>query len=366
MKYKSGSYFVVLIIISLLIPSTIISLNLSSSASQLNKKDYQILALTPPISIQNDHDFITYDFPGTGDPEDPYLIENLHISDPITKYGIYIGNTTKSFVIRNCYIRVDGYGIYLNSVENGSASIVHNNCQGHTYQGIALFDSNQCIVQNNTCSNNYNNGIYLSNSSNCSVKFNACNNNFRSGVLLHSSSNNIIHTNTFIENRLHGLQLSLQSQNNLIHHCTFIDNNQNGDSQALDNSYNNKWYDPFTNEGNFWSDLGNRKQYPIEGLSQSFDIYPLNLKFRFTNPVAYYLLVILLPIAVVVTAVLAFILGKKIFPVLRKILRSFIHRRRAKRKQLDPQAIYQPLMDREEYLKRSNENYIKRKAEQKK
>ncbi|MHA1205511.1 MAG: hypothetical protein ACTSSL_11350 [Candidatus Heimdallarchaeaceae archaeon] len=75
----------------------------------LNKENiktrFPSLALTAhdPIIIASDSDFSI--FPGTGTPEDLYIIEGFNITT-ISDYGINIRYTTKYFIIHNCYVDV--------------------------------------------------------------------------------------------------------------------------------------------------------------------------------------------------------------------------------------------------------------------
>ena len=56
----------------------------------------------PPIEITSDEDFALQGWPGSGTPEDPYLIQGLAINS--TETCISIKNTRVSFVIRDCFL----------------------------------------------------------------------------------------------------------------------------------------------------------------------------------------------------------------------------------------------------------------------
>jgi len=81
-------------------------------------------SLTPhdPIYITSDSGFAV--FPGSGTEEDPYLIDGYNITT--TSTGISITDTTKHFVIRNCYVETNYIGIYITDVADGTATVANN------------------------------------------------------------------------------------------------------------------------------------------------------------------------------------------------------------------------------------------------
>lgn len=95
---------------------------------------------------------------GNGNPENPYIIENFSIKT-FKRYGIYIANSQKNFIIRNCVIIPDGYGIFLSNIKmNEGVSVIENNelkVRGYGENGIRILDSNGIIIQNNTISEYY-------------------------------------------------------------------------------------------------------------------------------------------------------------------------------------------------------------------
>ena len=78
-----------------------------------------------------------------------------------------------------------------------------------------------------------------------------------------------------MENGDYGIFIAETSDNNIIHHNTFIDNKIGDASQAYDDGFNNTWYDVTTNEGNWWSDWFGTPEYSIDGSATSTDPYPL-------------------------------------------------------------------------------------------
>ncbi len=124
-----------------------------------------------PIRINGDEDFASQaadeGWPGDGSEEDPYIIEGYEIDGSGHGYGIYIGNTTVHFVVRNCYLHnVSGghrvspgapygsyrpnFGISLFNVQNGR--LVDNELLGP--RDIYLYNSTDNTISSNKASAN--------------------------------------------------------------------------------------------------------------------------------------------------------------------------------------------------------------------
>ncbi len=290
-----------------------------------------ILTLTPhePIEILNDDNFTDYGFPGSGTSIAPYIIENYEIITTKER-GISINDTTKYFIIRNCYVDAADYGIYLDHVTVGTASIEENICINNVQYGIYLFYcdettlfKNNCTnslyaiylsysddstLKNNTCSGN-NQGIHLGFSKNATIMYNSLLNNNHKGIYLAGSDDctvvsntcsnndigisiNVVHYgdprfdvpsddcilsyNLLTENDNYGVDVIKKCKNSIIHHNSFIDNNLEGTSQAFDNGTNSIWYEAETEEGNHWNEWDSKDPYTIDGTANSTDPYPLN------------------------------------------------------------------------------------------
>ena len=180
-----------------------------------------------PILIWNDEDFLTYDFKGDGTIENPFLIQNYKI-EHWTGSGIHITNTTKYFIIRNCYIDVVGYGIYIENTATGTVRIEDNisvnsgtgiyvfdapqttvtgnkaNNNIHEY-GIFIHSSPDSLVSDNICSDNNKHGIYILDSHSTTVSDNICNNNLETGILLSNSGISYLTGNSLTSNALSGI-----------------------------------------------------------------------------------------------------------------------------------------------------------------
>jgi len=110
-----------------------------------------------PLYIENDID-LAGNSTGSGTEGDPYVIENLSIvtTDII---GIYISFTTKNFVIRDCFIDADLYGIYIYNAAAGTVEI-DNNTLYNNEGGISVIATDSVNVTNNYCDGN-DKGIFI-------------------------------------------------------------------------------------------------------------------------------------------------------------------------------------------------------------
>lgn len=109
------------------------------------------------ILIEKDEDFLEYDFPGTGNPQDPFRLENLQLGTykNLLK-GLYklieIRNTNVHIVIQNCIFIGSQNGIFIIDVNEGSITIKNNTFIGKEFQvGDMVFSgSNSLSVINST------------------------------------------------------------------------------------------------------------------------------------------------------------------------------------------------------------------------
>ncbi len=189
-----------------LIVTAVLILNLGQGITkgiqtiEKSEKDLSLSSLIPHdfITIISDSGFLAY--LGSGTVEDPYVIEGFNITT--THYtGIYISDTTKYFIVRNCYIDAKDYGIEIRNIADGTATVINNTCSNTNYRGITLWGSISSTVANNTCNNNNNHGIYLFHSDSSTVTNNTCSNNNEYGIFLDYSSSSTVANNTCSNNK---------------------------------------------------------------------------------------------------------------------------------------------------------------------
>ncbi len=176
-----------------------------------------------PIEVFSDSGLAAAAVSGMGTKSDPYLLQGWEI---ITNsvHGIYIHDTTKYFIIRNCYIntgRTGSYGIYIRDAAFGTATIVNNTCYNN-YNGIFICDSANLTIMHNNCQNNTS-GIKILKSTNSTITHNTCYNNYQS-ILVWESVNSIITNNTCQNATDIGIKLFL-SWNSIIYRNNCSKNN---------------------------------------------------------------------------------------------------------------------------------------------
>ncbi|MCG3255406.1 MAG: right-handed parallel beta-helix repeat-containing protein [Candidatus Heimdallarchaeota archaeon] len=180
----------------------------------------QALVDRGPIVIEYDANFTDLGSPGTGDPGDPFRIENYNITVTSDYPILFSGNNSKHFVIQNCFLKTDtNYGIYLGKyylMGNGTVNILNNVIISETNNGIALAggssaiitgntietgmngikitDSEFCVVSYNTISGGYV-GIYTDRAPKSTITKNICTNNDYGIAVIESSETSVTHNN---------------------------------------------------------------------------------------------------------------------------------------------------------------------------
>jgi len=119
------------------------------------------------IIILNDQDFTNYRFPGSGEMNDPYIIEGLYINSSLD--AIRIEGTTKYFVIRNCKLEAEREGIYIIFVAQKTVKIENNIFVSN---GVLISDSHYVELQDNLFTERAESGIRLSNTNHAIVRNN--------------------------------------------------------------------------------------------------------------------------------------------------------------------------------------------------
>lgn len=280
----------------------------------------EILPRNQPIAVMNDTDFGAkaelYNWTGTGDPSNPYIIENLSIvNDSVC---IFITNTNRHFIIRNCSLKytaephVNQAAIWLRNCTFGTVESCNIISQG---QGVECFLAVECTVWNCTIEANiglnstesselifdfnriYNciagvfvvgwSDIWVTNNwilnsefgitsqftNNCTAYNNTLSGN-QIGIQLERCTNCRCWRNTVIDSGDVGIILAENTQNTILEENRF---GWNEGGNALDNGLNNRW-DDGVSVGNFWSDYEGTGEYSIPGTAESVDHYPTLLE----------------------------------------------------------------------------------------
>lgn len=164
-----------------------------------------------PISIYTEQNFTDYGFPGNGSETNPYRVENLEITTAEND-AIAIYNISVHFIISNCQVSANRYGIFIynSSISNNEISnnqtiaTISNNLCMDSWRGIFVLNSWRTNVINNTCLNNEREGIRIEDSwfsigANNTCKFN------ENGFILITSSSSILNHNLCLINDYAGL-----------------------------------------------------------------------------------------------------------------------------------------------------------------
>ncbi|MBY9000691.1 MAG: right-handed parallel beta-helix repeat-containing protein, partial [Candidatus Heimdallarchaeota archaeon] len=169
------------------------------NSSFFNEKEFNInmLIAHSPIEILSDQDFIDYGFPGSGTEEEPYRIENYNITT-LAFNGIRIENTTKYFIIQNCFIDAYYTGISVDGVAPFTVKVINNICANHNLYGIFLQRTDFMTVSGNECYNNKI-GLAFQFADKIEISDNYCHNNSQSGIYIIFSNFITISNNTIYQ-----------------------------------------------------------------------------------------------------------------------------------------------------------------------
>jgi parallel beta-helix repeat protein len=263
------------------------------------------LALYPwfqDLRINNNSEFADtaafFGWAGDGSSGNPYIIEGLTLDAGGLGYGIYIGNTTANFIIRNCSIEnssgnSDQYfrnsGIYLFNATNGT--IENNQIKSCDWNGINIEYSLDILVTDNTVRYNNWSGIYAGYYSNITISDNTCTFNNQSGVYLWSTSDSFVINNTLLNNS-EGITFEW-SNNNVIEDNSVL-NNSNGLSMLSSDQNNianntfsdNKWEGIYMELSDDNTIFNNDCQGNYDGIYLLNSDYNTILKNQFSNNTA--------------------------------------------------------------------------------
>ncbi len=172
----------------------LILLPLSNAHEMIAQDSESQRAIKGPFKIDDNYEFQKIasqeGWSGDGTFLRPYVIENYKIDGAGSHWGIYIGNVTYYFVIRNCKIY---------NVERATGVVTY-----HWGEGINLFNDTHGRVYSNTLENNYV-GIRIAESPYTSVTNNLCRNNTRGMVV--TSDGVRVSSNIFENNENEGVMI---------------------------------------------------------------------------------------------------------------------------------------------------------------
>jgi len=154
-----------------------------------------------PIEISSDAELAANAIKGSGNETDPFILEGWQIDAKDNGYGVYIHNTTKHLIVRNCWITASSSpkdsGIFIKDVYPGTVTVA-NNTVGRCWKGIEIRDINATRIINNTIRLNgaygiayygyydYNNNDTSPYTYYASIENNTCIQNFNIGIFVSS------------------------------------------------------------------------------------------------------------------------------------------------------------------------------------
>lgn len=198
--------------------------NVQANDFTIITKPQTFLIQSDPIHITNDNDFSV--FPGSGTKTDPYRLENYNISSEIQNFGINISDTTKYFVIQNCFIKVKQVGMWISWIARGTAEIRNNTCIEHDTYGIDLWDAPGTLIDNNSLTSNGLNGINCIDSDDVTISNNILSLNKENGVSIRFSDDITISNNLCEQNQV-GIEVYF-SRNPILEQNYCFDNKKSG------------------------------------------------------------------------------------------------------------------------------------------
>jgi parallel beta-helix repeat protein len=223
--------------------------------------------------------------------------------DPGTRFGIGVQHSANIIIANNTIVNADDRGILIRDSEN--SSILHNHLSGHDIS-IGLHQAKNITISGNSFSSSFE-SFYCSEISSVTIQNNFCKGGLRlydcynstifsnnitdaysdsefdytghgNGIFTRSS-NCLYVNNRFENNQFYGIYLYSSSgpcSNNTLFHNSFLNNNLlNGRQQAADDGENNTWFNSDLFQGNYWSDWNGTGSYNIDGIANSYDLYPL-------------------------------------------------------------------------------------------
>jgi parallel beta-helix repeat protein len=318
----------------------------SALATQNEAQGFEIsplpeLETSGVIRANSDAELATVSDYGSGTVADPYVIENKRIDATGQGAGIYVRNTTKALIIRNCWVSnavyVDsnwGPGANIMVYSSGPCIIENNRCDNSSSEGLKLSLTNS-MVSNNTVWGTQN-GINLISATYCTIdnntitgtswtgiavimvsEFNTISNNTitncNRGIGLESQGNYNLVRDNLITGGNYGVKTNYGSNNDIIKNILLRTNNEGVSLDPVGsigntiinnafigcNSGNPQAYDSLSNlwngsaSGNYWHDHISPDSdynrivdvpYAIGGSGGNYDYYPMTSTLRIIDP----------------------------------------------------------------------------------
>ncbi|MHA1188147.1 MAG: right-handed parallel beta-helix repeat-containing protein [Candidatus Heimdallarchaeota archaeon] len=241
-----------------------------------------------PINVDGDSSFIDYGFLGNGTHNSPYIIEGFSVINSTYIEGIIIFNTTKHFIITNCYVEVNGEGIRVEDVANGTAVIANNQLKGCNSAGLVLVRADGTIVANNTGLKNqislrisYSRGVYVYNNTftggspstytcirgistlDCTKLFITNNtiDDFEENILMLTTTFSLIANNTILSSNGHGgIFLWYGCDYNLVINNTVLNNSFEDGIRLIRSNYNKISFNTVKNNTRYGCNLDDESE----------------------------------------------------------------------------------------------------------
>ena len=191
MKKSSLSLFIIVFLLSIGLFFSAQWNILIDNGSTEDTSHYSILSeLTyhDPIVINSDSDFANQGFPGNGSRSNPYLIEDLNITEG--QNGIFVSDTRVHFVIRGCHI-AGSDSVEFDNVTNGRVE----KCVLVQGWGVRLSSSPNCVVSHCNISS-VTDGMRITSSANLTISGNSISNFSQYGITASSIPNSIVDGNS--------------------------------------------------------------------------------------------------------------------------------------------------------------------------
>jgi len=199
-------------------------------------------------------------------------LKNLTLNN--ASRGIQIGFSTH-ITISDAHLKGNDVGILFHASHRNIVKC--STIEENSNYGILFYRAcNNHILQNNFTGNSVYAMFFDYNSSDNQVMHNTFYLNNEHLCIKWGWNNNITY-NTFKHSKEYAIRFCSMAPRNMVYYNNFIENRmatQNIRSQCYDDA-GNSWYEPTQKIGNYWSNWEGQGKYPVDGLANVFDFYPL-------------------------------------------------------------------------------------------